>query len=178
MMTLSELQQRAAHIKLVCFDVDGTLTDGRLWFDAQGHDSKAFHAADGQGLKLLQSVGIEVAWITARESQSAKARAIDLGIQHVFTAAKDKLAVMNTLCAQLNITHAQVAYFGDDLPDLPALRAVGFAAIPANAHAWLLPYAHWQSTLHGGEGAARELCDFLLEAGQHKTAILKRWGGE
>lgn len=177
MLSRDELLRRAAGIKLACFDVDGTLTDGRLWFDAQGKDGKAFLAADGQGLKLLMDCGIEVAWITARHSDSARARAADLGIREVHTSAKDKLAVMDEIRTKLGLEREQIAYFGDDLPDLPCLRVVGLAAVPANAHAWLLPFAHWQTRLGGGEGAARELCDLILEAGGHREAVLRRWGG-
>lgn len=166
-----DLRQRAAQIKLVCFDVDGTLTDGRLFFDAQGNESKAFHVLDGQGLVLLRRHGIQVALVTARNSLVAEARGRDLGIP-AFIGVNDKLAQVNLLCEQMGLQLHQVAFMGDDLPDLVALRAVGLAVAPVNAHHWIAGRVHWQTTAKGGEGAARELCDLLLDAQGHTEALL------
>ena len=166
-----DIRQRAAQIKLACFDVDGTLTDGRLFFDAEGNESKAFHVLDGQGLVLLRNCGIAVALITARNSKVAQARGRDLGVP-VFIGAKDKLAQVQLLCVQLDIQLHQVAFMGDDLPDLVALRAVGLAVAPANAHHWIAERVHWKTMAKGGEGAARELCDLLLDAQGHTDALL------
>ena len=166
-----DIRQRAARIKLACFDVDGTLTDGRLFFDEQGRESKAFHVLDGQGLVLLRRCGIEVALITARNSLVAEARGRDLGVQ-TFIHAKDKLAQVQQLCAQMQITLEQVAFMGDDLPDLTVLREVGLAVAPANAHHWVTGSVHWQTRLRGGEGAARELCDLLLDTQGHTGRLL------
>ena len=166
-----DLHQRASQIKLACFDVDGTLTDGRLFFDEQGRESKAFHVLDGQGLVLLRRCGIEVALITARNSLVAQARGRDLGVQ-TFIHAKDKLAQVQQLCAQMQITLEQVAFMGDDLPDLSVLREVGLAVAPANAHHWVSASVHWQTQARGGEGAARELCDLLLDTQGHTERLL------
>ena len=166
-----DLRQRASQIKLACFDVDGTLTDGRLFFDEQGRESKAFHVLDGQGLVLLRRCGIEVALITARNSLVAQARGRDLGVQ-TFIHAKDKLAQVQQLCAQMQITLEQVAFMGDDLPDLSVLREVGLAVAPANAHHWVSASVHWQTQARGGEGAARELCDLLLDTQGHTERLL------
>ena len=166
-----DIRQRAARIKLACFDVDGTLTDGRLFFDEQGRESKAFHVLDGQGLVLLRRCGIEVALITARNSLVAQARGRDLGVQ-TFIHAKDKLAQVQQLCAQMQISLEQVAFMGDDLPDLTVLREVGLAVAPANAHHWVTGSVHWQTQARGGEGAARELCDLLLMASGRYAALL------
>ena len=166
-----DIRQRATRIKLACFDVDGTLTDGRLFFDEQGRESKAFHVLDGQGLVLLRRCGIEVALITARNSLVAQARGRDLGVQ-TFIHAKDKLAQVQQLCAQMQISLEQVAFMGDDLPDLATLRGVGLAIAPANAHHWVLPAVHWVTPRDAGHGAARDACDLLLQAQDKVEAIL------
>jgi 3-deoxy-D-manno-octulosonate 8-phosphate phosphatase (KDO 8-P phosphatase) len=168
-----ELQARAKSIRLVCFDVDGTLTDGRLYFDSEGRESKAFHVHDGQGLRLLEDNGIAVAIITARDSASAKARAKDLRLSHVFIGVKDKAACLRSLCEQLNITPKQVAYMGDDIPDLPAMKLCALACIPSNAHAWMFDHADWVIPKNAGEGAARMLCDLILEAQNLVPAIVQ-----
>ena len=160
----AELLERATRIRLVAFDVDGTLTDGRLWLDAEGRDSKAFSARDGLGLRMLEDNGIAVAWITARDSASARVRAHDLRISHVFTGVHDKLACLRELCAGLGLGHDEVAYMGDDLNDLCLFNEVGLAVSPANGHAHVRARAHWTTAARGGEGAARELCDLVLQA--------------
>ena len=171
----AELLARAAKIRLACFDVDGTLTDGRLYFDADGRESKAFHVLDGQGLVLLRKSGIEVALVTARDSASAAHRARDLGVRgHV--GVHDKLGTVQALATELGIALEHVAFMGDDLPDLGVMRAVGFAVAPANAHPWTREHAHWCTTARGGEGAARELCDLLLVAQGRVDALLSQAG--
>lgn len=154
---------RAAKVRLACFDVDGTLTDGRLHFDAQGGETKSFHVHDGQGLVLLRKAGIHVALITARASAAVERRAAELGIE-AQCAVADKLAAVAALCARHGIAMDEVAFMGDDLPDLAAMRAAGLSVAPANAHAWTAREAHWRTAARGGEGAARELCDLLLAA--------------
>ena len=171
----AELLARAAKIRLACFDVDGTLTDGRLYFDADGRESKAFHVLDGQGLVLLRKSGIEVALVTARDSASAAHRARDLGVRgHV--GVHDKLGTVQALATELGIALEHVAFMGDDLPDLGVMRAVGFAVAPANAHPWTREHAHWCTTARGGEGAARQLCDLLLVAQGRVDALLSQAG--
>lgn len=159
----ADLLARAARIRLACFDVDGTLTDGRLHFDAQGGEMKAFHVHDGQGLVLLRKSGIRVALITARASAAVERRAAELGVD-AFCAVADKLAKVDALCREAGIDRDEVAFMGDDLPDLAPMRAVGLAVAPANAHIWTASHAQWRTTARGGEGAARELCDLLLTA--------------
>ena len=171
----AELLARAAKIRLACFDVDGTLTDGRLYFDADGRESKAFHVLDGQGLVLLRKSGIEVALVTARDSASAAHRARDLGVRgHV--GVHDKLGTVQALATELGLALEHVAFMGDDLPDLGVMRAVGFAVAPASAHPWTREHAHWCTTARGGEGAARELCDLLLVAQGRVDALLSQAG--
>jgi len=175
-LELAELQKRAKNIRLVCFDVDGTLTDGKLYFDSEGRESKAFNVHDGQGLRLLEDNGIAVAFITARASESAKARARDLRLSHVFIGVKDKAVCLKALCEQLNITSEQAAFMGDDVPDLAAMKLSALACVPANAHAWMFNHADWVIPKNAGEGAARALCDFILESQNLMPAILKKWG--
>lgn len=170
----ADLRARARKIKLACFDVDGTLTDGRLYYDDEGGESKAFHILDGQGLVLLKKAGIAVALITARDSKAAERRAAELGIE-VFTGAKDKLDQVRALCQRQGIDLDEVAFMGDDLPDLAPLRAVGLAVAPGNAHRWVAERAHWVTSARGGEGAARELCDLLLDAQGRTEALLAEW---
>ena len=159
----AELHAVAATIRLACFDVDGTLTDGRLYYDHAGNESKAFYVQDGLGLKLLQKHGIHPVLITARNSLSAQRRGADLGIDTQI-AVGDKLASVCALCEQHGVGLDQVAFLGDDLPDLAPLGAVGLAVAPADAHPLIAERVHWQTRAEGGRGAARELCDVLLAA--------------
>ncbi len=169
-MTLTErarrdsmLLTRAGNIRLACFDVDGTLTDGRLYFDSEGRELKAFHVHDGQGLVLLRQAGIEVALITARNSEVARRRADELRVRaHI--GVKDKLTCVRELCEELGIGLDAVCFMGDDLPDLQAMRAVGLSVAPANAHAFTATQAELRTRAKAGEGAARELCDLLIAA--------------
>lgn len=159
----AELVARAAAIRLVGFDVDGTLTDGRLWFDAEGGELKAFHVHDGKGIAMLVEAGITVAFITARDSRVAARRAGELGARaHV--ACKDKVGCLEALRAELGLRPEQVAFMGDDLPDLEVLRVAGFPVAPANLHHAIRDAVHWVTPARGGEGAARELCDLILYA--------------
>ena len=159
----ADLLARAARVRLACFDVDGTLTDGRLTVDADGVESKSFHVHDGQGLVLLRQAGVEVMLITARRSAAAERRAGELGAG-VRTGIADKLACVRGLAAERGIGLDAVAFMGDDLPDLAAMRASGLALAPANAHPWTAAAAHWRTRAKAGKGAAREVCDLLLGA--------------
>lgn len=169
----ADILARAEKVRLACFDVDGTLTDGRLIYDSDGREIKAFHALDGLGLKLLQSAGIRVELITARRSVVTEHRARELGVG-VHTHVHDKLARVQALVAEMGIGMEAVAFMGDDLADLSALLAAGFAVAPANAHAWTRERVHWRTAARGGEGAARELCDLLLAAQGHAEALLEQ----
>jgi len=167
----ADVRQRASRVRLACFDVDGTLTDGRLFFDSEGVELKAFHVHDGQGLVLLRRAGIAVAFVTARASVIAEQRAIELGLE-AFTAVKDKLACVQQLAARLGVAMDEVAFMGDDLPDLRVMSQVGFSAAPGNAHGWVRERVHWRTSARAGHGAAREFCDLLLAAQGHADALL------
>ncbi|MDR0737026.1 MAG: HAD hydrolase family protein [Zoogloeaceae bacterium] len=161
---MTELLARAAKIELMAFDIDGVMTDGRLYYTDTGQEIKAFNTQDGQGLRLLQQAGIGLAIVTGRVSGAVAARARDLEIPYLFQSVSDKLACMNALLAQLHLSWESVGYMGDDMIDLPVLRAAGFAAAPANAHARALAEAGFVTAARGGEGAVREVCDFILAA--------------
>jgi 3-deoxy-D-manno-octulosonate 8-phosphate phosphatase (KDO 8-P phosphatase) len=169
----SDIRERAAKIRLVGFDVDGTLTDGKLLIGAGGQELKSFHVFDGLGLKLLEQHGIAVALITARKSTVVEARGRELGLKHVFVGVQDKLKCLDAIGARLGIPSEEIAFMGDDLPDLRVLMKVGLAVAPANAHPWVRERVHWRTQLQGGQGAARELCDLILAARGHADAILK-----
>lgn len=168
----AEVLERAAKIRLIGFDVDGTLTDGRLLYGTDGHEVKGFHVQDGMGLTLLRQAGIELALVTARLSPVVAARGSELKIDHVHIGERSKLACMQRIAAGMGIGMDEVAFMGDDLPDLATLRGVGLAVAPANAHHWVLPAVHWVTPRDGGAGAARDACDLLLHAQGKVAAIL------
>ncbi|HEY4082201.1 MAG TPA: HAD hydrolase family protein [Burkholderiaceae bacterium] len=159
-------------IKAAIFDVDGVLTDGRIYIGETGEAFKAFSTLDGHGLKLLAMAGITPIIITGRDSPAVRRRVADLGLQHAVYGAKDKLAVALPLLAQLGLQWGEVAAMGDDWPDLPLMSRAGFACAPAQAHAEVKAIAHHVTQLEGGHGAARECCDLLLQAGGHYARLL------
>ncbi|MES2889895.1 MAG: HAD hydrolase family protein [Pseudomonadota bacterium] len=154
------------------FDVDGVLTDGRLYQSEHGESFKAFNTLDGHGLKLLAQGGILPIVITGRDSPAVRRRVADLGIQHARYGIHDKLAAAEALLASLGLPWHQVAVMGDDWPDLPLMVRAAFAVAPANAHVEVRARAHHVSTLRGGEGAARECCDLLLMAAGRYARLL------
>ena len=168
----ADVLARAAKVRLIGFDVDGTLTDGRLHYGTDGHEAKSFHVQDGMGLTLLRHAGIELALVTARISEVVERRGRELQVKHIHTHERSKLACMQRIAAGMGIGMDAVAFMGDDLPDLATLRGVGLAIAPANAHDWVLPAVHWVTPRNGGEGAARDACDLLLQAQGRIEAIL------
>lgn len=151
-------------LKAAIFDVDGVLTDGRIYIGEQGEGFKAFSTLDGHGLKLLDQGGITPIVITGRDSPAVRRRVADLGLKHAVYGAKDKLAVAQPLLDRLGLAWEQVAAMGDDWPDLPLMLRAGFACAPAQAHAEVKAVAHHVTAAPGGHGAARECCDLLLMA--------------
>jgi 3-deoxy-D-manno-octulosonate 8-phosphate phosphatase (KDO 8-P phosphatase) len=145
-------------------DVDGVLTDGRLYFGPRGETLKVFHARDGHGLKLLLGSGVKVAAISGRRSAAVSARMRELGIREVVQGCSDKVAAFARLCAKLKLEARHCACLVDDTVDLPLMAAVGFAGAVADAHPVTIAAAHWVAKLPGGQGAVRELCDALLVA--------------
>ena len=151
-------------IELLVLDVDGVLTDGRLYFGPRGESLKVFHVRDGHGLKLLMRSGVEVAVVSGRRSTAVRARMRDLGIRALIQGCPDKVDALHALCARLGVAPLACACLVDDTVDLPLMSAVGLAAAVADAHPLALAAAHWVSRADGGRGAVRELCDAILRA--------------
>jgi len=162
--TPPEVIERAARIKLVVFDVDGVLTDGRLLIGDSGIEYKAFHSRDGHGMKMLQRTGVEIAVITGRTSQLVADRMASLGVRHVHQGHVEKLPVFETLLRNLGLDAQQTAFVGDDVVDLPVMARAGLAVTVADAHPMVFEHAHWRTTSAGGRGAAREVCDLVMSA--------------
>jgi 3-deoxy-D-manno-octulosonate 8-phosphate phosphatase (KDO 8-P phosphatase) len=149
-------------MKLAFFDVDGVLTDGRIYIGEHGETVKAFSTLDGHGLKLLARAGIEPVIITGRDSPAVRRRVADLGLGRAVYGVHDKLAAALALMADSGLDWPQVAAIGDDWPDLPLLTRAGLACAPANAHAEVKAVAQYVTPQPGGHGAARQFCDLLL----------------
>ena len=154
-------------IELVVLDVDGVLTDGRLYFSARGEALKVFHVRDGHGIKLLMGSGVEVAVVSGRRSAAVTARMRELKVRHVVQGCTDKVAALVRLTGRMGLSPLQCACIVDDTPDLPLMSAVGFAAAVADAHPLVVSAAHWVSKAAGGQGAVRELTDAILRARAH-----------
>jgi 3-deoxy-D-manno-octulosonate 8-phosphate phosphatase (KDO 8-P phosphatase) len=160
-------------LKAAIFDVDGVLTDGRIYIGEAGETVKAFSTLDGHGLKLLREGGIEPVVITGRDSPAVRRRVADLGLVHAVYGAGDKLAAAERLLPLLGCGWGEVGAIGDDWPDLPLLTRAAFACAPANAHAEVKAVAHHVTAAAGGHGAAREFCDLLLMAAGRYAALLQ-----
>jgi 3-deoxy-D-manno-octulosonate 8-phosphate phosphatase (KDO 8-P phosphatase) len=160
----SAVWNRAKGIRLLLLDVDGVLTDGRLYFDAKGEALKVFHVRDGHGIKMAQQAGIEVALLSGRRSDAAFHRARDLGLSRYYEGLRDKVAVLEELLAALNLGPQEVAAVGDELVDLPLMARVGLAVAVADAPPEVKATALWVTPSPGGQGAVREVTDLLLKA--------------
>lgn len=157
-----QLAQQAAAIKLLVCDVDGVFSDGRIYLANSGEELKAFNTKDGFGVKALQKSGVVVAVITGRNSQIVADRMTALGVRYLFQGREDKQHVLNELCEQLSVTKQQVAFIGDDLPDLAAMAGIGLAVSPADGHPLVRYHADYVTQCLGGFGAVRELADLIL----------------
>lgn len=155
---------RAKRVHLAAFDVDGVMSDGTLAYTDSGSETKVFHALDGQGLKALAASGLALAIISARRSPVVQRRAEELGIRHLIQGAADKLASLSSLAAHLSLELAQCAFMGDDLVDLGALQACGFACSVPEAPLLIRQNAHYVTQRKGGAGAVREFCELLVRA--------------
>lgn len=161
---MKEILERAKKIKLVVFDVDGVLTDGSLFYGDNGEEYKAFHAKDGLGMKLLMRTGVQIGIITARNSKLVQHRMDSLGIEHLYQGRLDKLNAFDDLLNKLNLTYKQAAFVGDDVVDLPVMTKVGLSITVKDAHPLVIDQAHWQTPLDGGRGAARNVCELIMQA--------------
>ena len=160
---------RARAVRLAIFDVDGVMTDGTLYISRVGEMFKAFNILDGHGMKMLQEAGVKTAIISGRESEAVEYRARELSIPHVVLGASDKLAAFEKLRASLAVEAAACSFMGDDLPDLPAMRACGFAVSVPNACEAARSAAHYVTRAAGGKGAVREFCELVLRAQGRST---------
>ncbi len=160
----SAAENALSQIRLVAFDVDGVLTDGRFYLSSDGVESKAFNTQDGFGIRQLLNAGIDVAVISGRQSIAVENRMAELGVTHVVQGCKDKVAALEQLAAQLGITTTQCAFVGDDVPDLPLLTMVGYSIAVANAVAAVRQQCDYTTAAKGGFGAAREVSELVLAA--------------
>ena len=172
---MQDVIQRAAHIRLVIFDVDGVLTDGSLYFGDDGLEYKAFNVRDGQGMGMLQKTGVDLAVISGRRSEVVRIRMEGLGVTHVYQGLQDKLPAYEELKQTLGLADAAIAYVGDDLIDLSIMRRVGLAIAVEDAHPLVRQHAHWCTRAPGGRGAAREVCELIMEAQGTLEPILSRY---
>ena len=160
----ADVALRARRIRLLTLDVDGVLTDGRIYVDDDGREFKAYSALDGQGIKMLQRAGIEVAWISGSNAPSVKHRALHLGVTHVLLGAAHKAAPWEALRASLGIAAEACAHVGDDVPDVPLLAACGLAVSVPHAPDSVRRHAHYVTRREGGAGAVREVAELILAA--------------
>ncbi len=160
---MQDILARTKDIKLVIFDVDGVLTDGSIIIGDDGEEYKAFNSRDGHGMKLLQYTGVEIGIITGRTSQVVEHRMTSLGINHVYQGQKVKLPAFEALLEQLDLKPEQCAYVGDDWVDLAIMNRVGLAIAVQDADPVVKKHAHWTTPSKGGRGAAREVCELIME---------------
>ena len=158
------MDNRLCRIRLVAFDVDGVLTDGRFYLTNEGLESKAFFTQDGYGIRRLLQAGIAVAVISGRRSAAVDQRMAELDVDHVRQGCTDKIVAFNELIAELGLSDADCAYVGDDIPDLPLLRQVGFSVAVANAVKDVRDECDYITSARGGFGAVREVCELVLAA--------------
>jgi len=171
----SAVRTRAAAIGLLALDVDGVLTAGELLYTSSGEEIKAFNILDGLGIKLLQDHGVRVAIISGRHSPMLRRRADELGVSHLVQGREDKRTALEGLSEQIGIPLTRIAYAGDDLPDLAAIRSAGLGITVPNGHPLLRQHACLCTERRGGEGAAREIADYLLEAQGHFESAMAAW---
>ncbi len=175
-MNIDAALEAAKGVRLLLLDVDGVLTDGRLYYGDNGNEYKAFNTKDGLGIKLLQRAGIEVGIITARSSTLLTRRCKELGIEKIIQGREDKLAALRELLAGTPLPMTEIAYLGDDLPDLAIINRVGLGMTVADANHVIVAHAAWQSRYPGGSGAVREAAEFILEAQGKLESLIQSYG--
>jgi 3-deoxy-D-manno-octulosonate 8-phosphate phosphatase (KDO 8-P phosphatase) len=172
----AEVTARMRGIRLLTCDVDGVLTDARIYVDDRGHETKAYSAQDGQGLKMLQHAGLTVAWITGSSAPGVAHRARMLGVHHVIQGADNKIGPWDDLRAELGLAPEACAHIGDDLPDVPLFNRCGFAVAVPHAPAAVRARAHYVTGRDGGKGAVREACELILAAQGLLLPLLATYG--
>ncbi len=170
-----DFKQNLKNIKMLILDVDGVLTDGSIVVNADGSESKNFNVLDGHGIRMWQRAELKVAFLSGRTSEATNRRAEQLEIDHVFQGCHNKLAVLEQFLEQSGLSADEVAYIGDDLPDLPAIRYVGFGAAVANAVEEVKQYADYVTTRPGGDGAVREVIEYILRNTGKWQELMKRY---
>jgi 3-deoxy-D-manno-octulosonate 8-phosphate phosphatase (KDO 8-P phosphatase) len=161
---MQDIQDKAAAIRLVIFDVDGVLTDGSLFIGDDGQEYKAFNSKDGHGMVMLQHTGVQIGIITGRTSEVVRIRMESLGIAHVYQGRREKRPAYESLKQVTGLKDGQIAYVGDDIVDLPVMTRAGLAIAVQDAHPLTKHHAHWVTPSGGGRGAAREVCELIMEA--------------
>ena len=170
----AELIERIRKVRLLALDVDGVLTSGALYFSDSGEEIKAFCVLDGQGIKLLQDSGISVAIISGRSSPLLARRAQNLGVSLLYQGREDKLSALDELCRANEFNYSEIAYAGDDLPDIQIIKTVAVGFTVPNAHESVKEIAHACTERSGGSGAVREIADFILQSqGKYEAAIAR-----
>ena len=164
MTTANSSQQALGTIELIVFDVDGVFTDGRILVDNNGKESKSFHVRDGHGIKLLLHYGVQVAVLSGRKSHAVEVRMKELGVDEVLQGHIDKRKAFSDLVQRKNLRQEQIAYVGDDIVDVQAMRLAGFSFAVADAHPWVIEQANQVTKIPGGYGAVREICELILDA--------------
>jgi 3-deoxy-D-manno-octulosonate 8-phosphate phosphatase (KDO 8-P phosphatase) len=161
---MQDIHSKAAAVRLIVFDVDGVLTDGSLFIGDDGQEYKAFNSKDGHGMVMLQQSGVEIAIITGRTSEVVRIRMASLGIERVYQGKREKLPAYKEIKQITGFDDEQIAYVGDDVVDLPVMTRVGFAVTVQDAHPLTKQHAHWVTPSGGGRGAAREVCELIMDA--------------
>lgn len=170
-----EIKKKAARVKLVIFDVDGVLTDGSLYIDDNGIESKAFYSRDGLGMKMIQDTNVKLAVITGRTSELVLHRMRNLGITHVHQGQSDKLPTFELLKSELQLENNEIAFVGDDVVDLPVMKQVGLSIAVQDAHPLVIQQAHWRTPSVGGRGAARDVCELIMDAQKTLASVMNRY---
>ncbi|MBL4820654.1 MAG: HAD hydrolase family protein [Gammaproteobacteria bacterium] len=168
-----EITRRAKAIRILLLDVDGILTDGNLYYSAQGEEIKVFNTLDGHGIKLLGRVGIKVGIVSGRDSAALARRADELGLDLIYKGREDKLTVVEEIMRNLDLDISAIAFAGDDLPDLAVISRAGLGITVPNAHREVKNAALLETEATGGAGAVREICDYLLQAQGHYAEIIE-----
>ena len=163
-MEKQTLNKSAADIQMVVFDVDGVFTDGRIWINHQGEETKSFHVRDGHGVRMLIHYGVQVAVLSGRESKAVNVRMRELGVTDVLQGRIDKRSAFTDLANSKNLPPEQVAFVGDDIIDVPAMQLAGLSFAVANAHDWVKSHADHITQEIGGHGAVREVCELILDS--------------
>lgn len=172
---MQNVLERAKHIKLVIFDVDGVLTDGSLFYGDDGQEYKAFNSRDGHGMKMLQQSGVQIGIITGRTSDVVNHRMRNLDVNHIYQGQLEKLPAFEELIKKLGLQTEQVAYVGDDVVDLPIMLRVGLAISVPSAHELAKKHAHWITTQAAGAGAARDVCEMIMKAQGSYDAVMEKY---